>query len=164
MTYNLVGQKFGRLTVLSHVPQKHTSTKAKYYLCRCDCGNTAIVRGTHLTSGKIVSCKCYQKERQIQAATSHGMSKQRIYRIYRNMLNRCYYPKHPEFKYWGGRGIKVCDEWREDFLNFYNWALSNGYENNLSIDRIDVDGNYTPLNCRWATPKEQVHNRREANL
>lgn len=89
-----------------------------------------------------------------------GLSKTRIYRIWQDMKNRCYYKKLPEFKYWGGRGITICKEWRESFLNFYKWALANGYKDNLSIDRVDVNGNYEPSNCRWATAYEQVHNRR----
>ena len=88
----------------------------------------------------------------------------RLRSIYNNMLKRCYYKKSIGYKNWGGRGIIVCNEWLDDFLNFYNWAIVNGYQSNLSIDRINNDGNYEPLNCRWATAKQQRHNQRTYNV
>lgn len=157
---DITNQRFGRLVAL--YPAYKDKHGNEYWKCQCDCGNTTIVKKTHLKEGKIVSCKCFQKERLLQRITSHGLSKTRIYRIYRNMLNRCFYEKHPEFYYWGGRGITVCDEWKNNFLSFYNWSIKNGYEENLSIDRINVNGNYSPENCRWATAYEQTHNRRKA--
>lgn len=155
---DITGQRYGRLVAIrSH----HNDGKREYWECKCDCGNTVIVRKSHLRAGKILSCKCQRKENSIKAlSTVRGLSKTRLHRIWQNMRNRCYYKNLPEFKYWGGRGITVCNEWKNSFLAFYDWSMANGYNDNLSIDRIDVDGNYCPDNCRWATAAEQQKNRR----
>lgn len=156
---DITGRKFGRLTSVSVVYKNKYNEE--YWNCVCDCGNKVVVRKSHLLQGKIVSCKCFQKERRMQGISKiKCLSKTRLYRIWQNMKNRCYYKKHPEAKYWGGKGIEVCKEWKESFINFYEWAMQHGYQDHLSIDRIDSDGNYCPENCRWATSYEQVHNTR----
>ena len=157
---DITNKRFGRLVAISVDHKDKHGTE--YWNCVCDCGNKVVVRKNHLTGGKIVSCKCYQKEQILKGTRKqNGLYNTRINRIWKNMKNRCYYTKHPEFKYWGGRGITVCPEWKESFLQFYDWAMSHGYQDNLSIDRIDVDGNYCPENCRWTTASQQALNKRK---
>ena len=158
---------FGRLTVLGldHIQQKYKpdgrpNGHRYYYKCRCSCGNIRIVLIDHLVSGKIRSCNCLQKERASLACTKHGLRNSRIYRIWGGMIQRCINPNIERYDLYGGRGITVCEEWMEDFLNFYNWSMNNGYQDNLTIDRIDVNGNYDPDNCRWITTKQQARNMR----
>ena len=150
---DLTGKRFGRLIALHTV-----STKGRaIWLCRCDCGNTKTVRGTHLTQGLISSCKCLQTEFVIPR--KHGRSRSRVYRIWRDMLSRCHNENYPERHLYGGRGIEVCERWRYSFENFLADMGEPAPE--LSIDRFpNKDGNYEPGNCRWATAKEQAGNRR----
>ena len=147
---DLTGQKFGRLTVVRF---DHKENGRKYYLCQCDCGNFKIVSNHSLKSGNIKSCGCLHKEILIQRNKDnriHHPENERLLRIWRAMLHRCYKETDEHYDYYGGRGIKVCDDWH-DFEAFQKWALANGYADNLTIDRLDGNKDYYPDNCSWAT-------------
>lgn len=163
---DLTGQKFGRLTVLG-VGEYYISPsgrKVKRWKCMCDCGNIVFADTSRLKKGNVKSCGCYLREKAAEQHKSHGMYGTRIYNIYTCMMQRCHNENTDDFKNYGGRGITVCDEWKNDFQAFYDWAMASGYANGLTIDRIDVNGNYCPENCRWATSKKQNNNRRNNRL
>lgn len=157
--YNdLSGERFGRWTVLERVYKEGMA--GTLFKCECDCGNIGIVDSSTLLKGKSKSCGCYQKIYDSESNKTHGMSGTRIWRIWQCMRSRCNSERDTTYQYYGARGIKVCDEWNNGFESFHKWAVNNGYKDNLTLDRIDVNGNYEPDNCRWITMKKQCNNRR----
>ena len=157
---DLTGQKFGRLTVIR---RGETVNKRTKWVCSCECGTEVTVEPYNLRTGHTGSCGCLQRDRTSKANMTHGMRKTRLYRIWYCMKNRCYQQSYHAFHHYGGRGIKVCDGWLHDFQAFYDWAMANGYRDDLTIDRIDSNGNYEPSNCRWTTMAEQNKNKRAKN-
>ncbi len=158
---DLTGQRFGRLLVLSRAAN-NPQNRQPMWCCRCDCGKETVVIGRDLRGGHTQSCGCLNRDATIERSTTHGGCYTRLYSIWNNMKERCYNPRSHKYQDYGGRGITVCAGWFNDFAAFRDWALSHGYKDELSIDRIDVNGNYEPSNCRWATAKEQRHNRRDS--
>lgn len=156
---DLTGRRFGRLTVL----EKNLSNMYhSRWDCLCDCGNTTTVYGSSLVQGKTRSCGCLIKDTMRAVHGTHLESHSRLHNIWSGMKERCFNPQSYNYKNYGGRGITVCDEWKDNYISFRDWALSHGYSPDLSIDRIDVNGVYEPDNCRWATMKEQQTNKRNS--
>lgn len=155
---DLTGQKFGRLTVIKRAP--NAKNGQTMYLCQCECGKYSTVTGVQLRSGHTKSCGCLRKD----LLTTHNATHSRMYVLWWGIKQRCFNPKSNGYENYGGRGITICDEWRKDFQAFYDWAMANGYTDKLSIDRIDVNGNYEPSNCRWVDMKFQGNHRRNNRL
>lgn len=156
---DLTGQKFGRLTVIGLDESKNT--RKTYWICQCECGGIKSARSDSLLCGAIKSCGCMKREQDKVnlGRTIHGQEGTRLYLIWQKMKDRCLNTNNSHYHRYGGRGIKVCDEWHNSFVPFYEWAINNGYTEELTLDRIDNDGNYEPSNCRWVTMQEQCNNR-----
>lgn len=159
------GQKFYQLTIIElhhkreYIDKKGVIRYREYYKCQCDCGNITIVEKSQLTTSKTKSCGCLQKSITSKMSKTHGFSKTKIYSLWCGIKDRCFRHKNKDYKNYGGRGIIVCNEWLK-FENFYNWAIENGYKEGLTIERIDVNGNYEPNNCKWIKNELQSHNKR----
>lgn len=172
---NRTGQRFGRLTVIERA--ENSSSGRVQWLCRCECGSTTVVLGSNLKSGKQKSCGCLHRELSTERilrvseaqrgcnspSYRHGMAHTKLNHVWNSIKQRCFNQNNKAYKHYGGRGITVCDEWRDNFQAFYDWAMANGYQEGLSIDRIDNNKGYSPENCRWVTMSEQNKNKRAKN-
>lgn len=166
---DLTSKKVGKLTVL-RLSNKEPKTGKIKWVCQCECGNIVEVFSSNLIREHTKSCGCLSREKSSERMKTnnpqykHGKVNTRIYNIWSSMKKRCYLKTHIHYKNYGGRGIKVCEEWKNDFMSFYNWAMNNGYKEGLTIDRIDSNKDYCPKNCRWITYKEQQNNKRNNHI
>lgn len=157
---DLTGEKFGKWEVLKRDDNLNGKPG---WLCRCECGTIRVVSGSNLRMGASCNCGCVRSEKIEARNTTHGRSETRLYKIWCGVKERTANPKNPAYKWYGERGVSMCDEW-QDFTEFEKWADRSGYASHLSLDRINNSGNYEPNNCRWATPKQQANNTRKNNL
>lgn len=156
---DIAGKRYGRLIAIKRVGQ--TVNGQTLWLCRCDCGYEKVIRGGGLSSGQTKSCGCWNAENIKTINKTHGDSYTRLYKIWTDMKKRCsYFTKNKYYYLYGQRGIKVCDEWKDNYLAFREWSMQNGYRENLTIDRINNDGDYEPSNCQWSDLSKQTNNKR----
>jgi len=156
---DIIGNRYNNLVVVKRL--ENAKGGVTVWECICDCGNTTKVRGKNLKNGSVKSCGCKNKEPK---HLIHNMSNTRLYREWYSIKSRCYNNKEDSYKNYGGRGITMCDDWKNSFVSFMNWALKNGYSDELSIERNDVNGNYEPSNCTWIPLNRQSANRRSSYI
>ena len=157
----MVGKRFGRLVVIGESAQRKKDGSI-CYLCKCDCGKTKIINGMNLRRGDTLSCGCYNREIISKPLTK--IYDTPLYKCWQSMKQRCLNNKSQSYNNYGKRGIGVCDDWKDNFIIFKNWAINNGYKKGLTLDRIDNNGNYEPSNCRWVTMSKQQNNKRTNRL
>ncbi len=160
MTIDMLGERRGKLLVIGRSDKR--TKRGLYWICRCDCGNVIEAAGADIRVGDTTSCKCARNERTRLLKYSHGMEGTPTYRSWEDMKKRCYDPSRPYYRHYGGRGIVVCDSWKNSFQNFF--ADMGERPVGLTLDRVDNDGNYEPSNCRWATRKQQSNNTRRTHF
>ena len=156
-----IGKRYAHLLILEEYPTK--SNEMRKVVCQCDCGNITVVQFNNLIHGHTKSCGCLKKI--VKPTLKHGKTETRLYNVWSNIRERCFCSTNTSYPNYGGRGITLCDEWASDFTNFERWAFENGYDENApygecTLDRIDVNGNYEPSNCRWTNAKQQCNNKR----
>ena len=160
---DITGRVYGRLTVIDRVENdKHNQARWK---CLCECGNYTVAVTSELNRGNVRSCGCLNREISKMVNSKHGFKYTRLYKVWGGIKKRCYNQNCKSYKNYGGKGITMCDEWKNDFKSFHDWAFANGYDENAeymkcTIDRIDTNGNYEPSNCRWVDVKSQERNRK----
>lgn len=162
---DLIGKRFGSLTVVRSAPDRilGNGRHLTMWECVCECGNPHVARSADLKSGAITSCGCYKAKNTANVRTTHGATKGRktdnLYWVWAGIKNRCYCESSKAYKHYGAKGVTVCEEWKNDFSAFRTWAKENGYRSGLSIDRINVNGDYCPENCRWTDDIAQANNK-----
>lgn len=154
------GDIYGKLKVLEEVEKGKSGRR---FTCECECGNKVTLYSSAFLNGNTKSCGCLRRKLTIEKSTSHGLSKTPLHRVWNSMKQRCNNPNDKAYKNYGARGIKVCEEWKKDFLTFHKWAIESGYQQGLTLERIEVNGNYCPENCKWIPQSEQSPNRRSNN-
>ena len=154
---DLTGQRFNKLIVIN---KEKTENGRIFWNCLCDCGNNIVVITGNLKSNRVKSCGCLKVQKLIERSTIHNQRHSKLYEVWKSIKQRCFNPNNSSYKNYGGRGITMCDEWKNDFTSFLNWSINNGYSIGLTIDRVNNDWNYCPNNCRWVDRRIQANNTR----